>query len=337
MKLNKAGIIAREPGAISELYNVVRHCARIGVARANAHSLMDDVHQEVAMLVIERLIHVYDERRDVEPYLIDTCRRIALGMRRAHTREVLFSQGGDDDDNDWQNAIADPDSKDLAEVMVEQEAEARAAAAVVALSKALTAAEPSPPAPSAPKLEAAPQAGAAPAPAKGGKKAGEKLPSWYKPRRGGAAGGASRPAREVSERGLELREIRTKLRYTHGQMADALAVEPHVVRNLEYGMKVEIPDELLERARALLAKHEGDFGVLTMSAPDLVRSWCGRLGLEEEDYSGLARYIGTDRSTTFRWLRNEGAPKPARIRHVEAMVQLEEERRRRMAEAARGA
>lgn len=341
MKLDKEGIIKRENGALKELQRVVRHCARIGAARAGAQSLIDDVEQTVMMLVIEKLIHVYDPSRDAEPFLIDTCRRMAQGLRREHSREVLFSQAGEEDESsDWQNSIPDTEGLNPFENVLEQEKEARAAALVnrvaAKLQEAQAPAAPAPAVPSPPaaapdhEAEIAERAEAAKDRTRTRR---QRAVAWAKPKREVA----SKTPRQVSAAGARIREIRTTLRYTHGEMAEALGVEQYTIRNLEYGFSSEHRPELVEKAEAMLEKHQRDLGILTKNPPELVHSWCTRLGLSPDDYSGLALVIGTNRSTTFRWLRDEGAPTPSRIRTVEAIVQIEETRRQRMAEAAKGA
>jgi len=336
MKLNKQGIIDRDPGALKELQRIVRHCARIGAARAGAQSIIDDVEQEVVMLVLERLIFIYDERRDVEPFLIDTCRRIALGLHRAHIREVIFSQAGDDEgSSDWHNSIADTDGIEPDRFVSEREDERRVNNLVSKMAKAIGNTDPPPSSPDDVVAGVVDDfdfiethIGKA---AK--KEARKRASDWAKPKRGNPI----KSTRPVSPEGVEIRSIRTTLRYTHQEMASALGVDQHVVRNIEYGFTVECPPPMLEKARLMLEKHRADLDVLTMAAPDLVNSWCTRLGMQPDDYSGLSMLIGTNRSTTFRWLKGEGSPTPSRIRTVEAIVQIEEKRRERMAEAGRGA
>lgn len=347
MRLEKERIIARDPEALAGLQRIVRHCARIGAARANAQSLIDDVEQEVMMLVIERLIHVYDERRDVESFLIETCRRIALGLRRDHSREVLFSQGESEDrSDDWQENIADPETGDLAEV-IDAENESRRAAGALLIAAALeedavtlaplrveSEEDPKapPPTPDPPRPQPIKEPAATEMPGGGAVDPSESRRKSFAWARGKRALPQIKPVKP-SEEGVALRRIRLALSFSYNEMAAALDISPALLRAIEFGHRPKCPPGLLDRAQAIEAHSAEDRRIIETEAPALVRSWCERLGMDPEDYTGLARHIGTNRSTTFRWLRGQGSPTPRRIRAIEAAVQIEQERRLRMAQA----
>ncbi|MBT9136825.1 MAG: hypothetical protein DDT34_01911 [Firmicutes bacterium] len=342
MKLNKAGVINRDPGALLELQRVVRHCARIGAARAFAQSLTDDIEQEVMMLVIERLIHVYDESRDVEPYLIDTCRNIGKGLLRKHTKEVLFSQAGEDTGAAWEDSFADPNTRDLAEVLVEEEdvRRANASAAIAARRMSDSQENPEPPVSVDQSISPLDFDGFQHSPATRANAGSTKAVSqrsraaaWSAVKRERNRG-KTLVRRTLSTAAVEMKKIRNTLRYTHIQMGVAMGVESHVIRNIEYGSIPDVSPEMLGRARKVLDRNKEDLSILNASGVKLFHSWCARLGLREDDYRGLSDEIGTNRSTTFRWMKGLGSPTAIRIRQVEALVQIAEERRARMASSS---
>ena len=116
-----------------------------------------------------------------------------------------------------------------------------------------------------------------------------------------------RPTHPNSER---LRAIRTALRMTQGEMADALGVHISTIRNWEYGTLSSPPSrEMMDVAEALMREpSEQVKRLLKLNGRELVGEWCRTLSLTHDDYAGLALHLGVARTTPFRWMSESSQP-----------------------------
>jgi len=320
MKLDKAGLLAKDPIALKTFERVVRECARIGASHVGALEFAEDIAQELVIIILYRTIHIYDEQREIEPFLIEAAKRIGKTMRRKHGREVLIGEGSADDarGGDWIESVADPLHEDLSDRMDRERAEQRADADALLARLAIEAGIPDPTGRHAPDESAA-----LPAPA--ARKARPKV----RPKRR-----SSQPNRKpLCKSARRIREIRLQAKYTHRWMAQSLGITLSQMHAIEYGIS-KPGDGLVARAEAILKEIEAEApALLGRGSGDVVRSWLKRLGLHPEDYTGFAEVIGVNRSTAFRWLRKTYRPTSERLWAVELLVQEAERKRKSVIQA----
>jgi len=116
-----------------------------------------------------------------------------------------------------------------------------------------------------------------------------------------------RPLHPGAER---LRAIRTSLRLTQRQMAEALGVPVSTIRNWEYGMLASAPNKnTLDAAEKMLSEVTPvNDRLLHVSGHQLVADWCKRLFLLPNDYAGISIHLGVARTTPFRWINEKSRP-----------------------------
>lgn len=343
MKLNKEKIRNNDQQALLELHRAAKNCAKIGAASVKAYEFADDIAQEVMMLVLSKMDQ-YDPEREIEPFMIEASKLIGKTMLRKHSREIL---AGSEDDSDQGIRLEEFEDKNSlsAEEIIDMEREEMLSMAEILISKfsqslerqeaaeAADSASPlqqTPPAP--PSFKHPEDEQARPAKRKKSRKADTSAPDWDEidappPPKG------KRQKRTLGPKAARFREIRKKICYTHRWMATALGVEIGTIHAIEYGLS-EPTDEMLDKAEEMLSRMQASTPKLLASDPRMIAAdWMRRLGLHDEDYSGLARIVGVNRSTAFRWLRGEYMPTPKKLWAIEILVQLKEEERNKIIEA----
>lgn len=299
MKLPVEALAAREPRAIADLLRLCTQCARIGTSKVGAQEFTDDIAQEMTMFVLDRFLAQYDGERDVEPYLIEAGRRMGLSYYRKHSREVYV--GAQEEGMDPLLKLADQDL--IAEEQVLQgEIERRAASARAVLLSRIRA-----------KASLPQRSKAAPA-------QGEVRPERQKALPIDDATIAVRRARAARPEVRELVKLRKRIGLTQEEMALSLGMSENSIRSLEYGVVASDPESILAKARALESRHRMAIDAQDSGA-ELIRHWCRRLGLNEDDHVELARQIGIHRSTAYRWSQQKTQPPPHQVRKLNAIVE----------------
>jgi DNA-directed RNA polymerase specialized sigma24 family protein/transcriptional regulator with XRE-family HTH domain len=366
VKLDKEKLLAKDPGALSDLERVCRECARIGASRVGALDFVDDIVQEVMLKLLTEWIHAYDPSRDVEPTLIEASKYVGQTLRRKYGREVTMGDAGDEGHSDtWINTVADPNYEDLGDLVdreneeTQAEAAAMLASASMEFAKAIASAEAEStsqfsadsvgcqpaPEPNKPSRERIASHGGAET--KGGR-APSRLqetpssdPTWDEIVTGEFSKKPRKSGRELSRDAIRLREIRLAVRYTHEQMANHLQISLSQLHAIEYGV-TQTPDGIVRKAELLLKMIEETAPALMQEDfSKIVSNWILRLGLAEGDYGGFTRVINElfgkspeprkiNRSTVFRWLRGTYKPSPDLLWKIEALVQMVETQRQQL-------
>lgn len=344
MKLNKEKIRNNDQQALLELHRAAKNCAKIGAASVKAYEFADDIAQEVMMLVLSKMDQ-YDPEREIEPFMIEASKLIGKTMLRKHSREIL---AGGEDDSDQRIKLEEFEDKNSlsAEEIIDMEKEEMLSMAEILISKfsqslerqedaeaneATASLQQTPCAPSSAK-PATEEDQVGPTKRKKSRKTDASAPDWDEinappPPKG------KRQKRTLGPKAARFREIRKKICYTHRWMATALGVEISTIHAIEYGLS-EPTDEMLDKAEEMLSRMQASAPKLLASDPRMIAAdWMRRLGLHDEDYSGLARIVGVNRSTAFRWLRGEYMPTPKKLWAIEILVQLKEEERNKIIEA----
>lgn len=258
---------------------VVKKCAKSGARKVGAEEIEEDVGQEVFMLFTRNLIHKFDESYNLEPFLIETSRRIALSLIRGR-RELLIDDDGDliagmIDDISMRNGIEDLPISESEQKM-----------AFESIKMKFPGVEP-----------------------------GVLVPPSSNPdamvkRRG-------RAERELSKENSRLRDIRMKMSLSQEDFADRLGIHTATLQSYEYGRTAVAPQDVMDRAEELFKQEEGlvkrNISNESQSMPDLVKEWAKSLGIDENDLTTLSEFIGVSKSTVHRWVHNGSRPNPREL------------------------
>lgn len=312
MKLDREALERRESEALQGLMKLCAHCARIGSHKVGARMFEDDIAQDMTMLVLDRFIHEYDGERDVEPFLVEVARRMALSYQRRHSREVVLGGLPDGDRNvieEHPDDTIDIERDIDAGVTRDRAAEARRILVERIRQRATE-----------PGQNAEGPASDAPA-------------DWYtvklpRPTAEKELSTAQAERKRLAGRGVvkELVRLRKGMGLTQVEMAAALGVSANTLRSIEYGAAKGNPEELVLQARSLTAS-QGTVTPAGGEAVAMIEGWMRRLGLHEDDTTGLAERIGVHRATLFRWRTGRTEPPGPRLRRINALVDVLVERR----------
>jgi DNA-binding transcriptional regulator YiaG len=135
-------------------------------------------------------------------------------------------------------------------------------------------------------------------------------------------------AHTKSAQATEIRNIRETLRFTHEEMASKLGVRMATYQSYEYGRVRAVPQDVMDRARALLDDQSYSYArekYGSRSIQDILKEWAARMSVDPT-VSDLARMLGINKSTTSRWLDGQVDPTPYELVRLESIV-LQQERR----------
>ena len=310
MQLDVLALQSRDTTALAQLMEVCRTCARIGAHKAGAHAFADDIAQDLVMFVLEKFLPRYDPGRDVEPYLVETARRMGLAYGRRHNKEYLV--GGHDAGIDPVTLMADEEAR-AEERLAEDEVELMAGKAKEILIQRMRSRT------GASKRVEDKKLVPAPLPAREQRQAARQAPSSTPMSEAEARAEQARLARVDRPSVQELISVRRRIGLTQEEMARALRLSDNSIRSIEYGVVAGEPEKLLRKAQELERRYKRIDADLP--GPDLIRKWCKMLGLNEGDTVELSREIGVHRSTLYRWSVQETQPHPHRVRRLHAVVE----------------
>ncbi len=324
-----ARVRSGHPAALRALQPIVVKCARAGCVKAGELSaaFVEDVTQELWMIFLGSVGERFNPEYNVEPWLIEAARRIALALRRKTQRETVASDcnglASDEDAsmdgilsflNDGEEA---PEAKrgstksfDDVEVDIDREQALqylmKKCNRIEKLAMHVVATEPA----SDVRPTSSPDVGRAPR-----KPSKAHLSSVY---------------------ATELHNIRTTLCFTHEEMATRLGLKVATYQAYEYGRIKAVPDAIMERARALL--HDQDYSYVVekfkgKTMRDIVHEWAKRMHTEPS-VSNMARLLGVNKSTVSRWLSLDSEPSPYELVRFEDIVEQQVRRIERAAQAA---
>lgn len=296
MQFDVEGLRRNDPQAVKQLLADCRTCTIRVAARIGATSFIDDIAQDMTMVILGDFLDRYEPGREVQPFLTEMARRMGLKYYNRHSREQL--QGDDHLEVELEEE-SDQVELDQEQRRMDEDAQKARSLLMERMQRAATAK----PAASAPAKR--------PSKPIVVRKPSEKRQAIRRVQRARAA----RP--EVQE----LVDIRRQLGLTQTEMAIALNEEsPNKVRTVEYGVVLGEVATMLAKARELLENHRRQLAASEPISEHLAR-WCRRLGLQHDDFEGLANRIGVHRSTIYRWRVGDTSPKPHQVRQLDALVE----------------
>lgn len=286
---------ARESAA---LFPVLRKCAAAGAAKSKAAPHADDIAQEL-WLFLKKNSQRLDESYNIEPYLIETARKMSLAYNRKYS--FFGTEGTDDKRADGMCNLAG------AEVVSHEEATDSLLEATdqdLAMQYLLK---------ESPALRAA--AGSASDP--------EEDPDMLK-----RAHTLKRKA-ELSEEQKKLREWRLEGGLSQVEMADRVGIKLSTYQAYEYGKTKSVPIQVMESARNVKANPQFSYVqklYRNKSMGQVANEWLARLGLPPDSVTELAQVLNIEKSTVSRWFnpRHDIVPTPETIATHERRINAEE-------------
>lgn len=267
---------------------IVMKCARSGAVKVGAEHLNDDVAQELVLLLVNKLAAKYDPEYNIEPLLIESARRISLGML-ANNRELSRDDIEDpyscnNNEGLWGGAFAPglasveaPDQHKAEQIIRNrQETSMGCMPGVVIDTK---------PAESAAK--ATPTAITPPT---------KRIPKQ----------------RTLTPEQLHMREMRVQLDLSQAAWAHELNISAATIAAYEYGRTQSVSKEVYEAAKECFArlrhilKTRKRFDKMTMC--EIVDDWAARLKVDPNDMRSMAELMGKQVSTILRWRNNTQRP-----------------------------
>jgi DNA-binding transcriptional regulator YiaG len=305
-------VVAGSGPECREIKPVIHKCAMAGAAKCKAMIHADDIEQELWCFLVKNVARL-DSAYNIEPYLIETARNIAL----SYNRKYAF-HGTEGIDEALEIGISDlgggtvASAEEAIDGMIEGVSQDQAMDYLLQRSASLRCA------------------------------ANQSFDDY------GEDGMKSAPnngttarsrARTIAPDQQELRSIRMKCGFGQFEMAQALGVKLATLQAYEYGKTHTVNEDVMIRARALLK--DTDFTYMQAlfhgrSMAAIANEWAKRLGVRKGDISGLARMIGVNKSTVSRWFNTEERSRPNtwELVRYEAIVCRQEQLLHEAAEAS---
>ncbi len=273
--LSKA--IAGAPQESAVLAPVVRKCAGAGAAKSQAFVHVEDVEQELWLFLMKNASRL-DEAYNIEPYLIETARKISL----AYNRKFSFygTDGSEDLRSDGLSDMSGREVNSQAEAMdalAEKTEQEQAMDYLLRNSPALRLA-----------IDKETEAEEDPEMRK------KVLPL--------------KKARELSPEQRELRKIRLNLGLSQIEMASKVGCKLPTYQAYEYGKTSSVKQEVMDAARKI--KINPKFSYIDQlyrnkSMRVIANEWCARLRIPPDSPTELGAILNVDKSTCSRWFDKE--------------------------------
>lgn len=321
-----AAVRSGDPAALRALGPTLRKCARAGCIRAGAEHLSADVEQDLWLFLLGSGGQRLDTSYNIEPWLIESARRIALALIRKLSpveeveledeltqEERVINANVIHDVSDSLNMSIDREnalkylrkkSNTLSTLFLQERSESMPGSAYVSTERV----------PHFVVNDPVQQH--------------REIPNiGQSPRRTAAT-----PKTPDSE---ELRRIRTKLRLSQAEMAARLFLKIPTYQAYEYGRVRAVPKEVMDNARRLLL--DDDFSVLRekfsgKKMSEIAKEWAQRIGVDPNYVSEFARVLVVNKSTISRWMKDLTDPDPYDlIKYENRVIELEKMREREKA------
>jgi transcriptional regulator with XRE-family HTH domain len=268
-----AKAVAGSPREAALLAPVMRKCAGAGAAKSNAFEHVDDVEQELWLFLMKNASRL-DEAYNVEPYLIETARKMSLAYNRKYS--FFGTEGSEDLRGDGISDLAgnEVSSQDEAiDALTEQTEQQRAMDYLLSKSPALRAV-----------------IGQDVEPEEDAEMRKKALPL--------------KAARTLSPEQRELRKMRLDLGLSQIDMASRVGCKLPTYQAYEYGKTSSVKAAVMDAARKL--KIDPKFSYVDQvygkkSMRVIANDWAARLGLNADSPTELAAVLGVDKSTCSRW------------------------------------
>ncbi|TRZ66501.1 MAG: hypothetical protein D4S02_06765 [Rhodocyclaceae bacterium] len=288
MKLENPHLIAGgDQKALAAIMPTLVRCARAGAVKVGAEFLADDVTQELAILLVQKLAAKYDPTYNIEPLLIGCARHISLAMlhsNREFNRDdiedtiVCHNNGGCPPDA-WSDDASAVDSTDIEKAeqkirgLLENTMDLMPGVTIGDTTAAQLRAKKQPRKPKAPALGI---------------------------------------VRHSSPEHIHMRKMRDELQYSQATWAKHLEVSTATVAAIEYGRVQKVNKDIYAKALSVfqrggrVIKSRSKFDGREMST--ILNGWAKRLHVDPDDSRALATLLKKELSTIHRWRHNEQRP-----------------------------
>lgn len=302
MIIDYADALAKsDPVALARIMPTLRRCARAGATKVGGEHLADDVTQELTLLVTTKLAAKYNPEYQIEPILIESARRITLGILTAN-RELLRESVASVEDPDSYNDDLVGHEFDPHDVSVAAVDQANALDFLKAQMEKNMGFIPGITIDPKGTQRAQPTARLGTDP----KRTKEKTKKLMAPKEG------------LTADHIEIRTIRQAINKSQAEFALALGVSAALIAAYEYGRTRSVQEEVLKKARGLL-KSNGETLALRerfdhMKMSDILVMWAKRMMADPTDIKTIAKHLELQISTVSRWSKNEQRPMLEKMR-----------------------
>ncbi len=292
MKLDIEAIKRQEPKALKELLAVVKKSAWVGCSKVMAEDRHEDIAQDVFMLFITNLVYRFDEAYQAEPFLIETCKRVAMSQMRRKRElllEDLYSLPGEMEDAISKSDRVSFTMDDSPVSFIDQKKYMQKILAhlpgTVDQHRNLPEVEPK-----------------------------NLINKGRKPSK-----------KSLSPSCLRIREIRLSLSMTQESFSKNLGIPNTTLLSYEYGRTPTVKEDTLRKAEEMLKFGQNIIAQNELwanrSMKEVIEEWCKTLGIEKNNVEWLAAALGVDKSTIYRWLNEEMRPTPDALRNYSMIIE----------------
>jgi transcriptional regulator with XRE-family HTH domain len=257
-----------------ELAPIIRKCAVSGANKARAPEHAEDIEQEL-WLFLSKNTDKLDENYNIEPYLIETARNMALAYKR---KFGFFGTEGEDRRSEGMAGLAGQEMSAPEEVEAAMVTSADQHAAMIGLmsqSRAFRNVI--------------------------NQKADRKMATTRTTHSGATK---TKPAPMRPDQAM-LKKLRENAGLTQLTMAQRLGLKLPTYQAYEYGRTKSVPKRVMDAVRELVIDPQYSYvAAMYGDRPmgDIAREWARRMGVAENSPAELAAALGINKSNTSRWL-----------------------------------
>lgn len=267
-----AKALAGAGGNCRELVPVIRKCAKTGCNKARVPQHAEDVEQELWIFLGKHLDKL-DEQYNIEPYLIETARNMAMAYQRK------FGAYGTDGEEGRSEGMAGLSGSEISSSEEAKEATVVAADQEAAMAYLLS---------HCPALRNTDQ------------KADEPMQATTTTRRTESTKSDKTARYDVEA----LKRLRENAGLTQVGMAGRLGIKLPTYQSYEYGRTKGVPKRVMEAARNLSVDPDYSYVVALYGGRpmhEIAREWLTDMGLPLKP-AALAKVLNIDKSNASRWM-----------------------------------
>lgn len=309
MIIDYADALAKsDPVALARIMPTLRRCARAGATKVGGEHLADDVTQELTLLVTTKLAAKYNPEYQIEPILIESARRITLGILTANRELLRESVASVEDPASYNDDLVgyefDPQSHDPHDVSVAAVDQANALDFLKAqMEKNMG---------FIPGITIDP---------KGTQRAQTARSATDPKRKKEKTKKLMAPKERLTADHIEIRTIREAINKSQAEFAKNLGVSAALIAAYEYGRTRTVSQDLLNEARRLLKSNSETLALRErfdhMKMSDILVMWAKRMMVDPTDIKSIAEFLELQISTVSRWSKNEQRPLLEKMREYD--------------------
>lgn len=137
--------------------------------------------------------------------------------------------------------------------------------------------------------------------------------------------GPSQTTKCLSAEQIELRDIRLKSGKTKREFSDIIGIQVASLDAYEYGRTKSVPPEVMTNAREWARNYTDEFTLIKskfekMRMSQILAIWINELSFDADDFSTIAIFFETTKTTIKRWMSDESMPQLRKIEYLDSKV-----------------